>query len=220
MNIGVLGTGSVGETIASALISKGHSVMMGSRSSTGEKAAKWVKGHKKGASQGSFNEAAAFGEIVFICLNGEFAISAIRTIDDGMVDRKIVVDVTNPLDFSSGMPPTILEGLGNSNSLGEEIQKELPHAFVVKALNTVNYKLMVDARKVNKGDHHLFLCGNDLQAKNQLKHFLVDQFHWKPDHLIDLGDITKSRAIEAILPFWVTVWQALGTPLFNFKIVQ
>ncbi|HEU0112675.1 MAG TPA: hypothetical protein VFQ73_17495, partial [Flavisolibacter sp.] len=119
-----------------------------------------------------------------------------------------------------GMPPQILEGLGNSNSLGEEIQKVLPHSFVVKTLNTVNYKLMVDARVVNKGDHHLFICGNDMDAKNKVKHLLVDIFHWQPDRLVDLGSIKSSRAIEAIVPFWVLVYQSLGTPLFNFKIVQ
>src|SRR5688572_29501441 len=127
MNIGVLGTGAVGEAIASALITKGHAVMMGSRTSANENAAKWLKKHKKGGSTGTFNEAAAYGEMVFICLNGEHALDAIETIDPGMVDRKIVVDITNPLDFKSGMPPRILDGLGNSNSLGEEIQKKLPH---------------------------------------------------------------------------------------------
>ncbi|HYK54937.1 MAG TPA: hypothetical protein VEV15_00535 [Flavisolibacter sp.] len=79
---------------------------------------------------------------------------------------------------------------------------------------------MVDAREVNKGDHHLFICGNDTDAKNKVKHFLVDNFHWKADHLIDLGGIESARAIEAIVPFWVLVYRSLGTPLFNFKIVQ
>ena len=79
---------------------------------------------------------------------------------------------------------------------------------------------MVDAKKVNKGDHHLVLCGNDADAKNKVKHFLVENFHWKADHLIDLGGIEKARCTEAIVPFWVCMWQALGTPMFNFKVVQ
>jgi predicted dinucleotide-binding enzyme len=84
----------------------------------------------------------------------------------------------------------------------------------------MNYKLMVDARLVNNGSHNLFICGNDLNAKNQVKHLLVDNFHWKPESLVDLGDIKSARCTEAIVPFWVLVWQSLGTPLFNFKVVQ
>ena len=158
--------------------------------------------------------------MVFVCLNGAYALDVLQNIEPESLAGKIIVDITNPLDFTKGMPPQILEGLGNSNSLGEEIQKVLPHSFVVKTLNTVNYKLMVDARVVNKGDHHLFICGNDMDAKNKVKHLLVDIFHWQPDRLVDLGSIKSSRAIEAIVPFWVLVYQSLGTPLFNFKIVQ
>lgn len=220
MNIGVLGTGTVGEAIASALIKKGFNVRMGSRTANSEKGAAWVEKSGEGASQGSFNEAAGFGEIIFICLNGAYALEALQTIDKKNVEGKIVIDLTNPLDFTKGMPPQILEGLGNSNSLGEEIQKTLPNAYVVKTLNTVNYKLMVDAREVNKGDHHLFVCGNNADAKNKVKHFLVDNFHWKADHLIDLGGVEAARAVEAIVPFWVLVYRSIGTPLFNFKIVS
>lgn len=220
MNIGVLGTGIVGEAIATALTKKEHSVRMGSRTENNEKATAWVKKANDRATQGNFNDAAAFGDLVFICLNGAHVLEALRLIDKESLEGKIVIDITNPLDFSKGMPPQILQGLGNTNSLGEEIQKALPAAFVVKTLNTVNYKLMVDAREVNNGDHHLFVCGNNEDAKNKVKHFLVDNFHWKANHLVDLGGIESSRAIEAMVPFWVLVYRSLGTPLFNFKIVQ
>src|SRR5690348_7430745 len=125
MNTGVLGTGMVGETIATALIEKGHKVRMGSRSATNEKATAWVKKSKDHATQGDFNDAASFGEIVFLCLNGAHALDAVRSIDDGSIKGKIVIDVTNPLDFTQGMPPRLLEGLSNSNSLAEEVQKVL-----------------------------------------------------------------------------------------------
>lgn len=220
MNIGVLGTGQVGEAIASALTEKGHFVRMGSRTAANEKAEAWVKKSNDGATQGDFADAAAFGDIVFLCLNGSYALDAVNSIDPAIVNGKIVVDIINPLDFSHGMPPRILNDLGNSNSLGEEIQKALPKAYVVKTLNTVNYKLMVDASIVNKGDHHLFICGDNPEAKNKVKHFLVDNFNWKADHLVDLGGIEAARTVEAIVPFWVLVYQSLGTPLFNFKIVQ
>src|SRR5215207_10261601 len=144
MNIGVLGTGTVGETIASTLTEKGFNVRMGSRTENNAKAAAWVKRSNNHATQGDFNDAAGFGDIVFLCLNGSYAMDAVRMVHRDSLDNKIVVDVTNPLDFSQGMPPRVIEGLGNSNSLGEEIQKALPHAYVVKALNTLTAKLMVD----------------------------------------------------------------------------
>jgi predicted dinucleotide-binding enzyme len=220
MNIGVLGTGVVGEAIASALVDKKHSVMIGSRTADNEKGNAWVKKAGTLASQGTFSDAVKFADLIIIALNGQHALNVIQSLEETNTAGKIIIDITNPLDFSKGMPPRIIESLGNGNSLGEEIQRALPNAFVVKTLNTVNYKLMVDARIVNNGDHNLFVCGNNADAKNKVMHFLVDNFHWKADHLIDLGGIEAARTVEAIVPFWVSVWQSLGTPLFNFKIVK
>ena len=220
MNIGVLGTGVVGETIATALTEKGHNVRMGSRSANNEKAAAWVKKSNDHATQGDFNDAAAFGNIVFLCLNGAHALDAVRSIDPDSINGKIVVDVTNPLDFSKGMPPRLLEGLSNSTSLGEEIQKLLPGSKVVKTFNTMNCTVMVNPKLVNDGDHTVFICGNDADAKNKVKHFLVDAFGWKPDNLLDLGGIEMSRGTEAYVPFWVMMMQATGSPMFNIKVVK
>lgn len=220
MKIGILGTGMVGETIASALIKKEHSVMLGSRTADNEKAAKWVEKNGKNAAQGTFNDAAAFGELLFICLNGEHALEVVSRLDANIVEDKIIIDCTNPLDFSQGMPPRMLDGLSNTTSLGEEIQKTLPDAIVVKVLNTVNCELMVDARKVNNGDHHLFLCGDRADAKNQVMHFLADNFYWKADRFVDLGGIEAARCMEAFVPLWACVFRALGTPLFSFKLVK
>lgn len=220
MNIGVLGTGLVGETIASALIKKGHTIMIGSRTNNNEKAMDWSKKSGKHASHGTFKDAASFGEVVFICLNGAHAFGVIKSLDEESARNKIFIDLTNPLDFEHGMPPRIIDGLGNTNSLGEEIQRTLPNTFVVKALNTINHKLMVDARQVNNGDHELFICGNSTDAKNKVMHFLVDNFYWKPDRLIDLGGIEMARVTEALVPLWVAVWQNTGTPMFSFKIVK
>ena len=220
MKVGILGTGVVGETIASALASKEHFVMMGSRTANNEKAGTWAKKAGKYASVGTFNDAAIFGDVIFLCLSGEHALDVVKSLNPGVIDNKIVVDVSNPLDFTKGMPPRILDGLGNSTSLGEEIQKALPNSYVVKALNTVNYKLMVDARAVGHADHNLFVCGNNPDAKNKVMHLLVDQFHWKADRVVDLGSIEMARCTEGILPFWVAVYQKLGSPLFNFSVVK
>lgn len=219
MKIGILGSGSVGAALATALIKKDHTVMMGSRSSGNEKTQGWIKKAGRGALAGTFQEAAEFGDLFFICLNGEFAADVVKELDPEHVAGKIVIDITNPLDFSQGDPPRILEQYVTT-SLGETIQQLLPRAYVVKTLNTINYKLMIDAREVNDGKHDLFLCGNDATAKNQVKHFLVDNFHWRPESLIDLGDIKSARTMEAIVPFWVQVYRSIGTPIFNFKIVH
>jgi len=219
MNIGILGTGTVGETIATALIDRRHHVMIGSRQGGGEKALAWVKKAGKNAQEGTFDTAAQYGELLFICLNGEHALRALEMVAPEHVAGKIVVDVTNPLDFTYGMPPRVLEEY-SAVSLGERIQQALPTAHVVKALNTVTAALMVDARKVAKGEHTLFLCGNDKDAKNKVAHFLADNFYWKGDHLIDLGGIAASRVVEGLVPLWVQLWQSLGTPMFNFRVVQ
>jgi predicted dinucleotide-binding enzyme len=219
MNIGVLGTGMVGEAIATALTEKEHNVKMGSRSANNEKAAEWVK-KSNNATQGDFNDAASFGEMVFLCLNGAHALDAVNSVDANNVARKIVIDITNPLDFSKGMPPRLLDGLSNSTSLGEEIQKAWPGARVVKVFNTVNANVMVNPKLVNNGDHSLFICGDDADAKNKVKHFLVDTFGWKPENLLDLGGISSARVTEVYVPFWVSMMQALGTPMFSIKVVR
>jgi len=220
MNIGVLGTGVVGATIATALIENGHTVRMGSREANNEKAVNWVKKSNDLATQGDFNDAAEFGEIVFLCLNGAHALDAVRSIDGDSINGKIVVDVTNPLDFSKGMPPRLLEGMNNSTSLGEQIQAALPGASVVKTFNTVTCNVMVNPKLVNNGDHSLFICGNDNDAKNKVKHFLIDTFGWKDENLMDLGDIAAARGTEAYLPLWVMIMQATGTAMFNIKVVK
>ena len=171
MKVGVLGTGVVGESIASALAGRDNFVMMGSRTANNEKAAAWAKKAGKYASIGTFNDAVVFGDIIFICLSGEYALDVVESLNPDAVRNKIIVDITNPLDFTKGMPPRILDGLGNNTSLGEEIQRLLPNSYVVKTLNTVNYKLMVDARLVNRGEHSLFVCGNNLDAKKQSNAF-------------------------------------------------
>ncbi|HET7898369.1 MAG TPA: NAD(P)-binding domain-containing protein [Flavisolibacter sp.] len=219
MNIGVLGTGVVGETIATALTKKGHNVRLGSRTADNEKAAAWVKSANDHATQGTFDDAAAFGDILFFCLNGEHALDAARMVDPASVRGKILIDLTNPLDFSKGMPPRILKEF-QTFSLGEAIQEAFPGALVVKTLNTVNCNVMVDPSMVGKGDHTLFICGNNADAKNKVMHFLVDTFGWKTDSFVDMGGLEKARMTEAYVPIWVTMMQALGTPMFNIKVVR
>lgn len=215
MKFGVLGTGMVGDAIASKLVELGHEVMMGSRTPTNDKAAKWVARFSERASQGTFADAATFGDMVFNCTNGAGALEALRAAGAASLANKILVDVANPLDFSNGMPPTLL--VCNTDSLGEQIQRTFPDTRVVKTLNTVNCEVMVDASKV-AGDHTLFMCGNHPEAKEQVHRLLVEEFGWRD--IVDLGDITAARGTESLLPLWIRLWQTLGTATFNFKVVR
>jgi 8-hydroxy-5-deazaflavin:NADPH oxidoreductase len=216
MKIAILGTGMVGDTIGTKLIDLGHDVRMGSRTAINEKAAAWVKNHGAHASQGTFADASAFGEIVFNCTNGMASLEVLRSAGVQNLKNKILVDVANPLDFSKGMPPSLT--VCNTDSLGEQIQRAFPETKVVKTLNTVNCILMVNPRLVAHGDHDLFISGNDTEAKVTVTTMLRDWFGWKS--VIDLGDITTARATEMLLSIWVRLYGKFQTPNFNFKIAR
>ena len=215
MKIGVLGTGMVGSTLAGKLVALGHEVKMGAREAGNEKAKAWASGAGKGASSGTFAEAAAFGEIVLSCTLGEKALEALRAARKENLEGKVLVDVSNPLDFSKGMPPRVQTGR-NGESLGEQIQDAFPGARVVKALNTVNAAVMVDPRRVG-GESDLFVCGNEADAKARVT-ALLKELGWTRVH--DLGPIGAARGTEAYLLFWLTLMGALKTADFNVRIVR
>ena len=217
MKIGVLGTGMVGESIGSKLIEVGHEVKMGSRTSNNEKAQAWADKNGARASHGTFADAAAFGEVIFNCSKGEHSIEVLNSAGAQNLEGKILADLSNPLDFSKGMPPSLL--VSNTSSLAEEIQKAFPQLHVVKTLNTLNATLMVNPSLINGGDHNIFIGGNDAAAKSKVKEIL-QQFGWHSDNIIDLGDISSARGTEQILPIWIRIMQTLNTPMFQFKIVK
>ena len=202
----------VGEALGTKLARLGHQVKMGSRTANNESAAKWVKAAGPNASQGTFTDAAQFGEIVFVCLKGEVVLDVVRSVST-VVSGKVVVDVSNPLDFSRGMPPTL--SICNTNSLGEEVQKALPSARVVKTLNIVNCEVMV-APAIG-GNPTMLICGNDSAAKSSII-TLLKGMGWTD--IIDLGDITKSRGTEMLLPVWLNLMGVLGHVHFGFKITR
>ncbi len=215
MNIAILGTGMVGNTIGTKLIQNGHQVRMGSRTANNEKAAAWVTATGSSASQGTFADAAAFGDIIFNCTKGEVAADVLQQAGAENLKGKIVIDVSNPLDFSKGMPPTLT--ICNTDSVGELLQRTFPETHIVKVLNTVNCKLMVNPALV-AGDHDLFMCGNDPAAKEKVTALLTQEFGWK--HIIDLGDIAQSRGTEMLLPLWVRLYGKFGHANFNFHVVK
>ncbi len=215
MNIGILGTGIVGKTIGSKLIELGHTVKMGSRSAKNEKAAEWAGTQGERASVGTFAEAAAFGALVFNCTNGAGALEALEMAGRENLRGKVLLDVTNALDFSKGFPPSLL--ISSTDSLGEQIQRAFPETRVVKSLNTVTAAVMVNPGML-PAETDIFVSGEDAAAKAEVTAILRDWFGWKS--VIDLGGITTARAVEAYLLLWVNLMGPMGSPMFNFKLIR
>lgn len=215
MNIGILGTGIVGQTIGTRLVELEHNVMLGSRLPNNENGRAWARSNGERASYGTFAETAKFGEILFNCTSGMGSLSALefpRTVD---LNKKVLVDVANPLDYTRGAPPTLT--VCNTDSLAEQIQRMHPLLRVVKALNTMNVDVMVHPDRV-RGPHDVFICGDDDLAKNTVTEILTDWFGW--ESVIDLGDITNARGMEMALPLWLSLQGKLGTNIFNFKVAR
>jgi 8-hydroxy-5-deazaflavin:NADPH oxidoreductase len=230
MKIAIIGTGTVGQVLAAKLVELGHEVLIGTRN-VSEKLANtskdsygnppFVEWHKANSKVKllTFSDAASAGEIIINATHGGNSISALKLAGAKNLAGKLLIDIANPLDFSKGMPPSLLPELSNTNSLGEEIQKTFPLALVVKTLNTMWCGLMVNPGMVGGGDHVNYLAGNDIAAKGKVK-LLLNQFGWKDENIIDLGDISGARASESVLLIWLRVMGVLQGSAFNFKIVR
>jgi hypothetical protein len=203
----------VGLAISNRLAELGHEVMIGTRDPS--KSSDKLKSKNEAVLIGTFAEAAAFGDILFSVTLGSVSVDVLKAAGESNLNGKALVDVSNPLDFSKGMPPTLF--VTNTDSLGEQIQRAFPKLKVVKALNTMSAPIMVNPKQVAGGDHDLFICGDDASAKASVIGVL-NEFGWVNIH--DLGDITNSRALEALLPIWVRLYGKLGTGMFNFKVVR
>jgi 8-hydroxy-5-deazaflavin:NADPH oxidoreductase len=214
MRIGILGTGVVGKTLGTKLAKLGHDVRMGSRAAGGESAKEWARITGAKSSEGTFADAAAHGEIVFNCTSGMASLEALKAAGAQNLQGKVLIDVSNPLDFSKGMPPT--HSVCNTDSLGEQIQRAYPTAKVVKALNTVTAAVMVEPSLI-PGVHTIFVCGNDAKAKGVVIDLLKTGFGWK--EVMDLGDITAARAQEMYLSLWLRLFTKLKTPNVNIHVV-
>lgn len=222
MKITIVGTGIVGQTFAEKFIELGYSVIIGTRNVeetiNRENFKEW---HSKNGNVvvENFNQAISLGDIVLNALKGEVVISTFSSIEEKNLKDKIVIDITNPLDFSNGFPPFLIENLNNTNSLGEELQKVIPSAKVVKTLNTMWCGVMINPKLVNNGSHTNYICGNDIEAK-KIVISILDQFGWDLENILDLGDITNARGTESILMIWTRIYGKMPSGAFNFKIVQ
>ena len=213
MKIGILGTGVSGQTIGSKLVELGHDVMLGSGDEASPDAVSWAKEQGHNALYGSFMNAAEFGEIIFNCTPGPSSVEALRTAGERNLSGKILIDTANPLDRSSD---TWVLTVCNTDSLGEQIQREFPSAKVVKTLNTVNANVMVDPNKlIEKTD--VFVSGNDMEAKATVVRILKEWFGWR--EVIDLGDIVSARSVEMYVLLWHDIRRAISAQRFNIKLV-
>ncbi len=215
MRLAVLGTGVVGQTLGRKLVELGHEVVMGSRRAGNEKAVEWAAAVGPGASEGTFADAAAVGEMVINATAGTVSLDALHAAGAGNLAGKVLIDVANALDSSRGMPPSL--SVCNTDSLGEQIQRAFPEALVVKSLNTVNADVMVNPALV-PGAHTVFVCGDSAEAKQQVRQLLMS-FGWPDGDIVDLGDIAGARGTEMYLPLWLRFWGATGTRHLNIKLV-
>lgn len=225
MQLAILGTGTVGRTLAARFSELGHDVHLGTRDPVETLArtepdgagnpplADWTAEHPA-VTVGTFAEAARSAEVVVNATSGAGTLPALEQAGVAALAGKVLVDVANPLDFSAGFPPTLF--VDNTDSLGEQVQRAFPDARVVKTLNTMNAALMVAPDSLGE-DSSVFVSGDDPAAKEVVSRLLRELGH---TDVIDLGDITSARGTEMFLPLWLRIMSSLGTPSFNVKVVR
>jgi predicted dinucleotide-binding enzyme len=213
MRIGVMGTGMVGQAIASRLVEIGHDVVMGSRTAGNEKAAAWESSHPDRARAGTFADAAAHGELLVNATGGAVSLDVLATCDESDLAGKVLVDVSNAI-ASHG--PLRLEPVMD-DSIAERIQRAHPALRVVKSLNTMNCAVMVRPDTV-PGEHDVFMAGDDGPAKADVQ-ALLESFGWPAGSVRDVGGLEAARALEMYLPFWISLRMTLGHNEFNIRVV-
>lgn len=212
MKMGVLGSGMVAQALSARLAELGHNVVIGTRDPYKLKG--WQSSNQR-VLIGSFAETARHGDMIINATNGSGSLNALSLAGEENLAGKILVDVSNPLDFSSGFPPSLT--VFGADSLAEQIQRAFPMARVVKTLNTVNARVMTHPLEVANGDHHVFISANDPDAKVQVAD-LLRSFGWI--HIFDLGDLSTARGTEAYVMLWVRLYGSLNTGMINIKIMK
>ncbi len=214
MKISILGTGDVGQVLGSGFIKLGHEVKMGSREANNEKAKTWAAKNGAKASAGTFADSAAFGEVIVLATLWTGTENAVKLANPKNFAGKVVIDTTNPLDFSKGMPPRL--ALGHTDSGGEQVQRWLPGAKVVKCFNIVGNAHMVNPQFPG-GVPDMFICGNDAEAKKKVTEILT-AFGWPGS--IDIGGIEGARLLEPLCILWVIYGAATSTWNHAFKLLR
>ncbi len=211
MRIGILGSGDVAKALGTGFIRTGHEVMLGTRSVG--KLKEW-SGQTRGK-VGSFEEAAGFSEAAVLATRWDGTQSALELAQAKKnLAGKVVIDVTNPLDFSKGVPPTL--AVAGNDSGGEQVQRWLPESKVVKAWNIVGNAHMFRP-DFPGGPPDMFIAGNDDGAKKTVTEILKS-FGWSS--VVDLGGIEASRYLEAMAMAWILYGFRTGTWNHAFKLLR
>jgi predicted dinucleotide-binding enzyme len=225
MDVAVLGTGMVGQALAGRLASLGHTVTIGTRDPRATLArtgpdgmgnpafADWHADHAE-VGLATFAEAAAGADLVVLAGHGAAAADMLSAAGEENLAGTVVLDISNPLDFSAGFPPSLF--VKDTDSLAEQLQRSFPDARIVKSLNTLNASLMVDPASLGQSST-VFVSGDDAEAKALVTSVLESFGH---DDVIDLGALETARGAEMLLPLWLRIMGALGTPHFNLKVVR
>jgi 8-hydroxy-5-deazaflavin:NADPH oxidoreductase len=214
MRIAVLGTGVAGRTVAGRLAELGHAVTLGTRDPDSTRSRQdWEEVPDVGLA--TFADAAHDAELVVNASNGVATLDVLALAGADHLAGTVLLDLANPLDFSQGFPPTLT--VKDTDSLAEQVQRAHPEARVVKALNTMNASLMVHPESLAEGDHTVFVCGDDEDAKATVTALLAALGH---TDVLDLGALDAARGTEMVLPLWVRLMQRLGTAHFQLKVVR
>ena len=213
MRIGILGTGDVGQALGTGFISRGHQVRLGSRNAQNDKARAWASKNGPTASAGGFRDAAEFGELVVLATLWTGTENAIRLADPELCVGKVVIDVTNPLLFAPNELPRL--ALGHTDSGGEQVQRWLPGARVVKAFNIVGNAHMVDP-DFPGGPPDMFICGDDAEARATVAG-ICTSFGWPS---IDIGGLSGARVLEPMCILWVMYGIRAGSWNHAFKLLK
>jgi predicted dinucleotide-binding enzyme len=213
MRVGVMGSGEVGRRLAEGFSARSHAAMIGSRDPSKAELRDWLSGDGSGVEAGSFEQAAAHGELIVLAVLGSAAEEAIADAGPDNFRGKVVIDAMNPLDFSGGFPPKL--SISGEDSLGERVQRALPDARVVKAFNTIGNPYFVDP-SFSEGQPTMLIAGDDQEAKDTVRDVLTD-FGWSDT--LDIGGIEGSRELEAICIVWVKIGGARGAWDHGFRLL-
>jgi len=214
MKVGIIGTGDVGRVIGKGLADLGHEVKIGSRDPKSENVKTWLEKTKgKKTSAGTFAEAAAFGELVVLATKWDGTENALKLAGPENFSGKVVIDATNPLLFEPNKPPRL--AVGFNDSAGEQVQRWLPKARVVKAFNTVGNTHMVKP-DLPCGPPDMFICGNDGAAKQKVTEILKS-LGWPA---IDIGGIEGARYLEPLAMIWIAFFLRTNTGNHAFKLLR
>jgi 8-hydroxy-5-deazaflavin:NADPH oxidoreductase len=209
MKIAVIGTGAVGRTLAPAFARLGHEVVVGTRDPEATAARDEWAGLD--VPLATFAEAGTDADLVVNATGGAVSLDALAQVD---LDGKVLLDVSNPLDFSAGFPPTL--SVKDTDSMAEQIQRAHPEARVVKALNTVNAVIMVDPGRLPETTT-IFLAGDDPLARETVRE-LLGELGWVD--IVEFATLDAARGLEMWLPLWVRLMANLGTADFNLRLVR